>query len=228
MYALIVLIVLAVIALIVVSGINRAQEKERVRRFKQRKLRIRADALIDVLATLEQTLPNALIARYINDEIVLLCRQILELENGPNPRAEASLRASIQHSNDLASGQVTGQARYQKDSDAQIAQTLTHLNEVGAVLRHLCAQGKLNTDVLDGFLNELSWAHLMVSVQSYIGQGYKFSALQDRLSAHNYYQRAHTMLLESLHTDPRRLRMIKELSEMLEGSRKSMSVDLMP
>lgn len=228
MFALVMFVVLAIIALIVVSVINRAQEKERARRFQQRKLHIRSDALNDVLTCVEQTLPNPMIAKYINDEIIMVCRQILALETGQNPRAEASLRAAVHHSEELMSGTNQGQARYQKESDAQIAQTLTHLNEAGSLLRHFCAQGKLSDAELDSFLHELSWAHLMVSVQSYIGQGYKHSALQDRLTAHNYYQRAHSMLLEALHTDPRRLRMIKELSEMLEGSRKSMSVDLMP
>jgi hypothetical protein len=35
-------------------------------------------------------------------------------------------------------------------------------------------------------------------------------------------------LLESLHPDSRRTRMIKELSEIIEGSRASMSRDLLP
>lgn len=228
MYALFVLVTLALIALAVVSVINRKQEKERARRFQQRRLRIRADALNDMVSCLEQTLPNPVIVKYINDEIIVLCRQILELEDGMNPRAEASLRAAIAHSEELMSGNQKSQPRYQKDSDAQVAQTLSLLNEAGALLRHLCAQGKLSDIELDSFLTELGWAHLMVSVQSYIGQGYKFSALQDRLTAQNYYQRAHTMLLESLHGDSRRVRMIKELSEMLDGSRKSMSMELMP
>ena len=117
---------------------------------------------------------------------------------------------------------------FQKDSDAQIAQTQLQLNEAGKILRHLCAIGKISDTELESYLSELGWTYLMVSVASFIGQGYKFSAMHDRFSAQGFYQKAQHLLMESLHPDPRRLKMIKELSELLEGSRSALSRDLLP
>ena len=227
MTVLIVLIVLALLALFIVSAINRKQEKEQIRRMQQRKLKLKVDALVDIVGCLEQTVPNHLIAKYVNDEIILLLQQILNLETGPKHHIENSIRHAKMRSEELASPKAQSTS-YQKDSDAQITHTQGQLGEAATVLRHICAQGKISDVELEAFTTELSWAFLMVSVASFIAQGHKFSALGDRFSAQNYYQKAQHLLMESLHADPRRMRMIKELSEMIEGSRKAMSRDLMP
>lgn len=228
MVVLIVLVALALIALIIVSAINRKQEQEQARRMKQRKLKMQVEAIVDVVNCLEQTLPNHLIAKYINDETITLLQQVLALETGSKTHIENSIRHAMLRSEDLATAKSYASATYQKDSDAQITQTQVHLSEAVKILRHICAQGRLGEIELEAFTSELSWAFLMVSVASFIAQGYKFAALEDRFSAQSYYQKAQGLLMESLHPDPRRVRMIKELSEILEGSRKFISRDLLP
>ena len=228
MSVLIILVVLALVALAIVSAINAAQEKERTRRMQQRKWRIQADALIDIVNCLEQTIPNRKIALYINNEVVLILVQILALEKGASPHIESSIRHSQLRSEELANNPVNTLSSYQKDSDAQITQTQVHLNETIGILRHLGAMNKISDLELDALMGEISWAQLMVSAASYIGQGQKFIALGDRLLAHGYFQKAQQVLMESVHPDQRRIRMIKELSEMLDGSRKNMSRDLLP
>ena len=228
MAVLIVLIVLALVALLVVSAINRKQEQEQIRRMHQRKLKLKVDAIVDIVNCLEQTLPSHLIAKYINDEAIELLQQILTLETGSKTHIENSLRHARIRSEEFANARVSTKPSYQKDSDAQITHTQLQLGETATMLRHICAQGKISDVELDAFTDELSWAFLMVSVTSFIAQGYKFAQLGDRFSVQGYYQKAQNLLMESLHKDPRRIRMIKELSEMIEGSRKSMSRDLMP
>ena len=228
MAVLIVLIVLALVALFIVSAINRKQEQEQARRMQQRKFKLQADAIVDIVNCLEQTIPNHLIAKYIFDESIVLLQQIFQLETGSKTHIENSIRHALARSEELANTKIYTGASYQKDSDAQIAHTQVQLNEAAIILRHLYAQGKLSDIELEVFTSELSWAFLMVSVASFIAQGYKFSALEERFSAQGYYQKAQALLMESLHADPRRLRMIKELGELIEGSRKSMSRDLMP
>jgi len=228
MVVLIVLIALALVALVIVSAINRKQEREQARRMQQRKLKIQAEALVDIVNCLEQTLPNPAMAKYINDETVNLLQQILALETGTKTHIENSIRHALLRSEDLAGGKHPPGASYQKDSDAQITQTQLHLDEAVKILRHLCVQGKFSDTELEAYTSELSWAYLMVSVASFIAQGYKFSALQDRFSAQSYYQKAQSLLMESVHPNPRRVRMIKELSEIMEGSRRTMSRDLLP
>jgi hypothetical protein len=225
MIFLVILVIFATVALFVVSAINRAQEKEQARRLQQRKLKIQVDALTDIVNCLEQTIPNHLIAKFINDESITLLQQILFLENTPSPHMEARIQHAIARSSELSLGTSSFQPSFQKESDAQITQTQVQLNEAGKVIRHLAALGKISNAELDLFMADLTWAYLMVSVASYVGQGYKFSAMQDRLSAQGFYQKAQNLLMESLNPDPRRLRMIKELSEILDGSRKTMSFD---
>ncbi len=72
MAVLIVLIVLALLALIIVSAINRKQEQEQARRTQQRKLKLQVDATVDVVNCLEQTIPNRMIAKHVNDESIVL------------------------------------------------------------------------------------------------------------------------------------------------------------
>lgn len=226
MAVLIVLIVLAFVALFIVSAINRKQEQEQARRTQQRKLKLQVDALVDIVNCLEQTIPNHLIAKYINDESIVLLQQILRLETGSRIHIENSIRHAQARSEELFRAKSYASASYQKDSDAQITHTQVQLGEAAAILRHICAQRKLTDVELEVFTGELSWAFLMVSVASFIAQGYKFSRLEDRFSAQGYYQKAQNLLMESLHADPRRIRMIKELGELLDGSRKTMSRDL--
>lgn len=228
MVVLIVLVALALLALVIVSAINHKQEQEQARRMTQRKLKIRVEAIVDVVNCLEQTISNHLIAKYINDETIGLLQQILMLETGSRAHIENSIRHAMLRSEDLTSAKSYASATYQKDSDAHITQTQVHLSEAVKILRHIFTQGKLNETELEVFTSELSWAFLMVSVASFIAQGYKFSTLEDRFSAQGYYQKAQTLLMESLHPDPRRVRMIRELSEIIEGSRKNMSRDLFP
>jgi len=228
MVVLIVLVVLALIALVVVSAINRKQEQEHIRRTAQRKLKIQVDAIIDVVNCLEQTVPNYLIAKYINDETIGLLQQILALETGSKTHIESSIRHAMLRSEDFANAKGYAKATYQKDSDAQITQAQVQLSEAVKILRHICAQGRLTDTELEVFTSELSWAFLMVSVASFIAQGYKFAALADRFSAQGYFQKAQALLMESMHPDPRRVRMIRELSEIVEGSRKTISRDLLP
>jgi hypothetical protein len=228
MSLLIALVLMAFVALIVVSIVNRVQEKEKLRRLQQRKYKIQAEALADVVTCLEQTLPSLAIPKLINEEVTARWQQVLSLETGSRNHLETIIRHTQSRTEDFDAGNRYLLPSYQKDSDAQITQTQVQLTEAGKVLRHLCASGKISDAELEGYLAELSWAYLMVSVASYIGQGYKFSAMHDRFSAQGFYRKAQQLLMESLHPDPRRLRMIKELSELVDGSRSSISRDLIP
>jgi hypothetical protein len=228
MVVLIVLVTFALTALFIVSAINRKQEIEQARRMQQRKLKLQVDAIVDVVNCLEQTVPNHMIAKHINDESIGLLQQVLTLETGSSTHIENSIRNAIHRSEDLANAKNFSSASYQKDSDAQITQTQVHLGEAASLLRTIAAQGKITDAELNVYTSELSWAFLMVSVASFIAQGRKFSALEDRFSAQGYYQKAQTLLMESLHPDPRRVRMIKELSEIIDGSRKVVSRELLP
>jgi hypothetical protein len=219
---------LLAVALIVVSLINQAQERQRIRRLKQHRLRLQVSNLESVISCLEQTIPNRMIAKQVNDEILTLLQNILELENGNTEHIETSLHNVEARGEELTSARNRPQTSYQKESDVQIAQTHLYINEAARVLRHRASQARMTEEERDIYLSELAWAYLMVSAISFIGQGHKATARGDGFSAHAFYQKAQHLLMESTHQEPKRMRMIKEMGEILAGNREKLSLDLMP
>lgn len=226
MTLIVILVFLMLITLFAVSVIGRIQQRQRLRRLQQRRLRIQAEELIEVVACLEQTLPNRAITKHINDMIIALQQQMLALEDNHPEHIETAIQKSELYSEELINPKNRQSISYQRESDAQIAKTQLHINETMHLITQLAAQGTINEIELDAYLVELRWAYLMVSVMSYIGQGDKSMAISDRFSAQAFYRKAQQLLMESMHQDPRRLKMIKELSEMVDGGRVGLSRDL--
>lgn len=226
MTLIVILVLLMLVTLSGVSILNRMQQRQRQRRAQQRSLRVQAEELADIVACLEQTLPNRTITRHINDMIIVLQQQMLALEEKNHVHLEAAILKSELHSKELLNPENRQSINYQRDSDAQIAKTQLYLNEAMQLVMQLAAQGTINEVELEAYLVELHWAYLMVSVMSYVGQGDKSMAISDRFSAQAFYRKAQQLLMESMHQDPRRLKMIKELSEMIDGDRVGLSRDL--
>lgn len=226
MVIIVTLAILMLVALLAVSNINRIQQQERLRRLQQRHIRLQAEELSEVVSCLEQTVPNRLIAKLFNDVVISLLQNMLRLETKTTEHIENAIQKAEAHSNMLANPKESLYISYQRESDAQIAKTQLHIMEAMNLLPQLTAQGRISEVEMDVYLTELRWAHLMVAVMSYIGQGDKSMAISDRFSAQAFYRKAQHLLMESLQQDPRRLRLIKELSEMIDGSRKSLSRDL--
>lgn len=215
-------------ALLVVAIINHIQQQQRMRRLQQRRLRLQAEELQEIVACLEHTLPNPAIARLVNDYIIEIFQEILNLESRNTEHIEAAIRKAEAHSELLSRPTHVPTVIYQRDSDAQLAQTLHQLDEALKVFHHLAAHGKMSEAELDVYLGDILWAKLMVSVMSYVAQGEKCMKISDRFSAQAFYRKAQQVLMESMHPDPRRMRLIKELAEMIDGSRESLSRDFKP
>lgn len=223
MTLIVILVFLMLATLVVVSVLHRIQQRQRLRRLEQRRLRIRMEEMSELVNCLEQTLPNRSITKHINDMVIALLHQMLLLEDKNRELIEAAIQKYEQRSEDLLSPQNRQNISYRRDSDAQIAKTQLYLNEAMHLITELAAQGTINEVELDAYLTDLRWAYLMVSVMSYIAQGDKCIAIADRLA---FYRRAQQLLMESMHQEPRRLQMIKELGEMIDGERTGLSRDL--
>lgn len=226
MTLIVILVFLMLVTLSGVSVLNRMQQRQRQRRLQQRRLRVQAEELTEIVGCLEQTLPNRAITKHINDMVIVLQQQMLVLEEKNHEHLEAAILKSELYSEELLNPKNRQSINYQRDSDAQIAKTQLYLNQAMHLVMQLAAQGTINEVELDAYLDELRWAYLMVSVMSYIGQGDKSLAISDRFSAQAFYRKAQQLLMESMHQDPRRLKMIKELSEMVDGDRVGLSRDL--
>jgi hypothetical protein len=226
MTLIVILFCLMLATLLALSVINRMQQIQRQRRLQQRRLRIQSEEMIELIASLEQTIPNRMIIKHINDMVISLQQQMLELEDNNPEHIETAIRKSELYSEELLDPKYKKTTSYQRESDAQIAKTQLHLNEAMNLITQLAAQGIITDVEMDSYLSELRWAYLMVSVMSYIGQGDKSMSISDRFSAQAFYRKAQQLLMESMHQDPRRLRMVKELGEIIDGDRTELSRDL--
>lgn len=227
-----VIIVIALIliacALTTVNAINKIQEKDRIRRQQQRKLKLQADFLLDIVKCLEQTTPNRLIAKLINDEVIKLFQSMAELEKTPNPVIDSSIEQAEAHSEQLMSNHNDQAVSYQRPSDEKITETQAQITEAIKQVRHLCFQNIISETDLSAFETELSWSYLMVGVASIIGKAQRLRASGDKPVSRSLFEKAQKLLAESLHPDPRRLEMLAELKELIEGSRETMSNKLLP
>lgn len=227
-----VIIVIALIliacALATVNAINHIQEKDRLRRQQQRKIKVQADFLLEIVKCLEQTAPNGLIAKLINDEVIKLFNSMAALEKNPNPVIESSIQQAEAHSEQLMSKHDKPSVSYQRSSDEKIIQTQAQITEAIKQVRHLCFQNIISESDLSSFETELSWSYLMVAVASIIGKAQRLKAAGDKPVSRSLFEKAQKLLTESLHPDPRRLEMLAELKELIDGSRDTMSNDLLP
>lgn len=228
MYIIVFLFILMLGALTFVSLLDRKQRQESMRRLEQRRLRLQVEELSDLVACLEYTIPNRAVAKAFNQRMIEHLQILLSLEKNNKSYIEAALNKAEIHSQRLANPDERWHISYQRDSDAQISQTQTHMANAIELLPQLAAQGLINESELTSFTQDLRWGHLMVQVMSLVAQGNKSMTISDRFTAHAFYRKAQTHLLESLHQDPRRLQMIKELSQMIDGSRTRLSHELSP
>ncbi len=225
--ALIVFCALALASLLTVSLVNRKQHRTQVMRQKLKKLKRRIEDLEDLVVMLDQLVESRAIAKLINDEMIELLRGMLTLADSAT-YLEAKLSDAESMSQKLSHESPHRELCRLQDSDAQIARAEYALNEAGRILQSQYARSYITVEERDTFISELAWARLQVKVISHIGQGHRIIRTGDINDAHAFYRKAQHLLIQSKHPDPRRQRMIKEVSELLNLRRHVLSQDLMP
>jgi len=226
MNVIIILALLMLAALIIVSFIHEKQKKEQIQRQQQRRLRLQIEELNEVLGCIEQTVGDKHLARKINGLIYGLLEALGRLDAKRSPYVETALHRVMAHNQELDSSHTQLPVRYERESDAQINKTQRQLIEAINILSNLASQGRLEEAEFESYQNELRWAHLMVAVMSYIAQGKKSLTIGDRVTAQAFFQRAHFQLMESTHPNSKRLNLIKEINEMIDGDRSQLSSHL--
>ncbi len=227
MNIIILFILLMLGALIVVSILNEKQKKEQMRRLQQRRLRVQVEELNEVLTCIEHTVGDKNLARKINSLIIGLLEAMRRLETKPSPYINTSLQKVAAHTLELDNPQFQPIVRYERESDAQINKTQKQLLDTIDILSSLASRGGLSEQEFENYQSQLRWAHLMVAVMSYLAQGNKSMTIGDRVTAQAFYQRALHQLMESPHPDPKRLTLIREINEMLDGTRTRLSEHLL-
>ncbi len=219
--------VLAMFSLVAVSIANERDRRSRLIRSKLKGLKRKVDELEELVIEVEMMVESRAIAKLINDEIIDMLHAMIKLDTSAS-YLHASLANAEKRGADLADESLPHTIDRMRESDSKIARGQHFLTEAGRVLKHQHAVGHISLEENNLFLSQLNWAFLMVDVISHIGQGHKAINRSDILSGHAFYKRAQQTLAQSAHSDPRRHRMIKELSEILNNRRKSLSRDLMP
>ncbi|MDN3639562.1 hypothetical protein QWY82_12215 [Simiduia curdlanivorans] len=226
MTSLIIFCTIAVLSLLVVSIANQREERQRSRRIRMHKLKLRVDELEALLLNLVNLQENQDVLIQINDEIIDMYRAMMQLDSSQT-YLEAGLKNAEQRNASLSEPLANPPKRL-LESDAKIALAQRHLTEAAKVIRHRQAHAKISMEEMQIYVKELSYQHLMVDVISMIGQGHKATNKSNPLSAQAFYKKARQMLIQSTHSDPRRHQLIKEVAELLDGKRKSISPSLMP
>ena len=219
--------VLAIGSLVFVSLFNRREQRQRLNNKRLKQLRRRAQLLEELVVEVDQLLESRAIPRLINDELLELVLHMKDI----SPDAaylEASYQGALNRGESLLDEAAAPPPNRLKESDMHIAKAKRSLEEAAVIVRRQQGRGKITPEEMTAFIEELSWAHLMVETISYIGQGHRKIQRKDFLSAHTFYKKAQQLLLQSNHGDSRRHRYIKELAEMLQNRRPSISADLMP
>lgn len=225
--SLILLVAIAATAMGVVAYSNYKVEQAKRVRLRLQKYRGRAEELEDMVLTLDQICETRTICKLVNDEIIELYESMLEIDSSAAYLKAGLSNAKIRSdelSNELAPRQLSRLC----NSDAQIARLRAYLSEAMKIIRIQHTQGKMSTTELQDFTLELEWLYLQVFVISNIVQGHKAYSKQDILTANAFYKKAQAELMKSGHPDERRHEMIKQISDLLFGRRKSLDEELMP
>lgn len=221
-------LLVAGIALLVVSLINRQQMRARLINQKVSQMRRRVNELEELIVAIEPLVESLTIPRLINQELIDMIQHMITLKPDSQNYLASSLANAQHQAEDLADEAKPREIYRLQESDAAIARNQYYLNEAAVIIRRQQAKGKLEISEMETFIEELSWAHLMVNVISHVGQGHKALNRGDVLTAYHFYRKSQSLLMESGHPDNRRHRMIKELTDILSNRTKIISFDLMP
>ena len=167
------------------------------------------------------------IARHVNDEVIDMITLMMQMDTNSQP-----LQITM-HNAQLLAEEFRNTERSRdiyrlRESDSAIARTLYQLNDAGRVLRRRQAAGKMEVAQLEASIRDLSWTHMMVGVISNIAQGHKALNRGDVIRAYAFYKKGQQVAVQTSNSDERRHTLIKEISELMNNQRKSLSLSLMP
>ena len=214
-------------ALFLVSAINQRQMRRKLIKQRLSKLRVKVAELEDLAASIENLTASREIALVVHEHIVDTLDGMLKLSPDSQTLAIAK-EASLSRINDLSDPDFQPQLMRAMPSDAQIAKAQYGLNEVGRIIRLRQAAGKMELAVMTNYVEQLAWAHLMVAVVSLTIQGHRAVNGGNVLRAYSYYKKALQKAMDSPIREERKHQLIKELSEIINNKRKSISETLMP
>lgn len=225
--SLILLIGIAVLSMTAVAYSNYLVAKKKRTTLRLERMKIRVEELEDVVLVLDGMCEKRAIPKLVNDEIIENYEAMLNISPGASYLKAGLSNAQIR-SNELSDETTNRQLNRVCKSDAQIARYIAYLHEALQILRKQHSEGKIIGEEMQIFTLDIEWLELQVKVITNVTQGHKAYTKQNILGANAFYKKAQKELLGSSHPDPRRHKMISQMSEILHGYRKSLDPDFMP
>lgn len=225
--SLILLTIIAGCALCLVAFSNYKVEQTKLIKLKLQQLRVKAEEMEDMVLALDRVCETRMIGKLVNEEIIELYEKMIEIDSKAR-YLQAGLTNAKLRSEELSNELSQRELSRICNSDAQIARLHTYLEEAIKIIRNQHTSGKISTSELQDFTLELTWNQLQVHVISNIVQGHKAYSKQDISTANAYYKKAQKELLKSGHSDPRRQKMISQVSDIIYGRRNALDESLMP
>ena len=220
-------LVMAFSSLVVVSYINSLQTRRRLIQGKFNQLKRRASELVELGAHIEPLLESHKLLIILNEEVIDIIEKMRQL-TPESPFIEIGLENAQYRAEELQDENYRIDTYRLAESDAAVARAQAQLNEAAVVLRQRQAKGQMEVAQMDLHIGELTWAHLMVSVITLIGQGHKAVNRGDVLRAHAFYKRALEYATLPGFKDERQNQLITEIGELMSNKRRALSVELMP
>lgn len=226
---------LAVFSLTAVSIVNKREERQRALKQRQRRLRFQMLELEELVLNIHQLVENHQTTRLLNEELLATILAV-RASDGDAAHLDALYHTALARHENLSAEEPDGNAldhavprlNRLQHSDSDIGRAKRMLNESLVMLRRQQRRGKIEMDELRTLQLDLSWANLMVDVISLIGQGHKSIRRNQIFTAHAFYKKAQQLLIQSAHPDIRRKQFIREITELMQGKRRSLSLHLMP
>ncbi|SMF31162.1 hypothetical protein SAMN02745866_02044 [Alteromonadaceae bacterium Bs31] len=218
---------IAMAALMLVSAVNQKQLRSRVISQKLAQMKRRVADMEELAVNVDSLVDSAEIAKHVNDEVLDMI-EIMRTLDGSSQSLLVMKDSAQRLADEYHNPQRPREIYRLQDSDAAIARSLYQLNDAGRIIRKRQAEGKLEIAQMENCIHELAWAHMLVAVTSSIAQGHKAMNRGDVLRAFAFYKKAQQVAMQTSSTDERRQELIKQITDMLNNKRKSLSTDFMP
>ena len=223
----VIFLIVAFLSLMVVSYVNSQQTRKRLINSKFDQLKRLASEIVELGSNIETLLESPVILKHINDEVIDIINKMRQL-NPSSPFIDIGMENALHRKEELSDPSYKVATFRLMESDAAVARAQYGLNEAARIIRKRQAASFIEVAEMDMYIQELSWANLMIPVITLVGQGHKAVNRGDILRAHAFYKKALETATQGGYKDERQNQYISEIGEILNNKRKSLSIELMP
>lgn len=221
---LVIFILLAIASVFSVRALDGRIVRTRVIASRTKQLLHKADELKAVTFGISPLLSNNDISIILLDEQIDLLGHVAQLSNKAHVRDTIRALESLKEE---FTEKTINQNRALM-SDASIARHSVFLNDAAVVLLKWQKADKITLAEFNQYVEELSWAKLMISVVPLVTQSDQLRCKGDKTGANTFLKKALTKAENSGVEDDRKKTLIADFKEYLSGKRPVLSSHLIP